>query len=1093
MRARRPALFSDSKIVSEPQLKREVFEYHLSSLTNRKQEFEFEHFCRKLAERVICPNLITQTGPTGGGDSKVDAETYPVSDAISLIWYEGVGREAARERWAFAFSAKKNWPAKVKADAKAIADTKRGYKLIYFVTNQFVPDKRRANTEQRLSEETGIETRILDRTWIVTTVFERELIQLAVEALRLTSHEQKAHKIAGPVDTEREQQLQELDTHIATPDRYRGVMYQLAEDCLQSALLARGLEKPPHEVLGRLARADQIALQVGHRQQRLRVAYNKAWTSFWWYDDFAALNALYDDVERLAVGTSQVDDLQLLLNLWQLLRPTADRGQLTHEAARVDQRAATLKAELQRFATMTDRPTAALEAQCNLLVLRLSDALRQEDKAEITAVLRGLKKALRAAKPLLNFDVHALSELLQELGNVLIDTPAYDDLFETLIDLLNQRASDGAAGESLLERGFQKLRGGKTYDAIRLFGRAQQKLALHEFRSEHITALIGCSLAYEQSGLLWAARANMLVAASQALVPFCTEGSVDSQMLRCMQRLVWLEIQLGRVFPVLACMEVASAIAGALVLDQERHDKYLEEAKTQDIILGLLMLKADLQQLRAIGLLPNLLERQDLPHAWVALMYALGHEEALVSGQWLPASESSDSRRDFFWKWRNQPADSDLPQKPEFYIDTSITLRSVVLGCEIVVHATKSVLSIALAETVLAAIEAFLSTSLDSRIFPYRQSFHIYVKQSDDLDGPPKVEAKTMDGMPAVEILHPTEIADGAVQKIKASDDWLLQVYATVLTQIALIPNAEQYFQRLAREESAFKRVFAYRSLANCTRNIFGNKPKVFVADFSSDLSAQHFELVRTQEWSAGLGDQRQAAEAKSREPLKFGSGEPPPELLSAEGIKHNQQRVLSLIDIPLWDKAQWRGAAYLSMPTVDDAPPILALGFENADAAKSIFAQWRKQFGDVDEKRRLRITILTGVDRKHPAYYKIIIGANLDQIEEKSGERLIMASRIKLFDVDSRKNLDRFLEDFERKQRFILAPAHLSGAEPDVFIHDGIGQYQLFVRPAWQVGRHDVDCMGIQPDDDPIIPDDQVRDAPVLQVLERRKKAGRR
>lgn len=92
MRARRPELFSDSRIVGEPRLTREVFEHHLDTLTKRKQETEFEHFCRRIAEKELCPNLIPQTGTTGGGDSKTDAETYPVADAITLLWYEGIGR-----------------------------------------------------------------------------------------------------------------------------------------------------------------------------------------------------------------------------------------------------------------------------------------------------------------------------------------------------------------------------------------------------------------------------------------------------------------------------------------------------------------------------------------------------------------------------------------------------------------------------------------------------------------------------------------------------------------------------------------------------------------------------------------------------------------------------------------------------------------------------------------------------------------------------------------------------------------------------------------------------------------------------------------
>ena len=174
MRARRPYLFSDSKAVSEPRLKREALDYHLETLTSRKQETEFEHFCRRLAEKEICQTRLPQSGPTGGGDSKVDTETYPVADAISIRWYEGNGKESGQERWAFAFSAKKDWASKVATDVQGITETKRPYTLIYFITNQYVPDKRRARTEDELSTSHGISVRILDRNWILTRVFQNK-------------------------------------------------------------------------------------------------------------------------------------------------------------------------------------------------------------------------------------------------------------------------------------------------------------------------------------------------------------------------------------------------------------------------------------------------------------------------------------------------------------------------------------------------------------------------------------------------------------------------------------------------------------------------------------------------------------------------------------------------------------------------------------------------------------------------------------------------------------------------------------------------------------------------------------------------------
>jgi hypothetical protein len=221
-----------------------VFEYHLETLTPRKQKIEFEHFCRRLAENEICPNLILQTGPTGGGDSKVDAETYPVADEIALRWYGGKASEAAQERWAFAFSAKRDWRPKVRSDVEEIIKTGRGHSRIYFITNQFVRDKARAQVEDQLGKDYKVDVRILDRSWIVKCVFEHERFRLAAETLKLTGYDETTTKRVGPRDAERQSELKLLEEQINDPFRYKGVQYQLAEDCLEAALLARGLELP---------------------------------------------------------------------------------------------------------------------------------------------------------------------------------------------------------------------------------------------------------------------------------------------------------------------------------------------------------------------------------------------------------------------------------------------------------------------------------------------------------------------------------------------------------------------------------------------------------------------------------------------------------------------------------------------------------------------------------------------------------------------------------------------------------------------------------------------------------------------------------
>ena len=132
-----PEQFSDSKIVQKGKLDRDFLDFYFETLTSKSLDKPFEDFCRHIAEAEICPNLLPQTGPTGGGDSKVDSETYPVAEAISTLWYYGDGNKAATERWAFAISAKKDWKAKVKSDVAKIAkvnqDEKRGYTKVFFM------------------------------------------------------------------------------------------------------------------------------------------------------------------------------------------------------------------------------------------------------------------------------------------------------------------------------------------------------------------------------------------------------------------------------------------------------------------------------------------------------------------------------------------------------------------------------------------------------------------------------------------------------------------------------------------------------------------------------------------------------------------------------------------------------------------------------------------------------------------------------------------------------------------------------------------------------------------------------------------------
>lgn len=399
MRARRPELFSDSRVVMEPRLSREVFAYELETLTKRKQEIEFETFCRRLAEAELCPNLLPQTGPTGGGDSKVDSETYPVADRLSQRWYEGVGVEAAQDRWAFAFSAKEDWLAKVKSDVEKIVGTERNYKLIYFISNQYVKDKARAETEDELSKKYGTNVRILDRSWITKCVFEHGRLRIAIEALHLDEQNNAGVKVEGPSDVERQAELKDLEEQIRAPNRYQGIEYQLIEDCLRAALLARGLELPRVEIDGRFLRAERLAQEYGHQQQQLRIAYNKAWTAFWWFDDFGDFTKLYEEVERLALPSGQSTDLELLANIWSLLNGSVRTGRLGAATVKLNARTTALRTALEKLAGDKERPNNALWSRTNIRLMDLQETLG--DPQRLNAVLQEFRQILNDAEGLI--------------------------------------------------------------------------------------------------------------------------------------------------------------------------------------------------------------------------------------------------------------------------------------------------------------------------------------------------------------------------------------------------------------------------------------------------------------------------------------------------------------------------------------------------------------------------------------------------------------------------------------------------------------------------------------------------------------------
>lgn len=1087
MRARRPELFSDTQVIGKPLLDRSFLEYHLEKLTSRSQEKDFEHFCRKLAEKELCPNLLPQTGPTGGGDSKVDSETYPVSDAVSLLWYEGIGREAASERWAFAISAKQQWRSKVRADVTSIVGTQRGYTLIYFLSSQYVKDRDRANIEDELKFQHGITVRVLDRTWILDKVFQNRRENLAVETLKISLPTAQVVE-RGALDTIREAELKELEIQIQDSQRYKGVEYQLFEDCLEAAILSRGLELPRVETDGRFLRAERVAQQYGTIQQLLRCAYAKAWTAFNWYDDFQTFNLHYDEVERLATGSVQTTDIELLVNLWILLRASVSLSYIPNTTSKLDERTTRLRSELKRLQLEKYRPSNALHARTNELFIDFFEARYSCDSAELERVFKEFQEVILASEGLVNFPIDSSIKVLMELGENLADDPNFDELFEVLLAVSQERESKARSGSMLLKRGRQKFRNGKFYEAIRLLGRAQQDLALHECRRELVAALALCSGAYEAAGLLWAARAGMIAAASLALTEFWKKGKVDIQALACLQRLIWIEMQLGRIPTILSWITTASVIATTLMSDDELREEFLKERQSQDLVLGILLLKTKFHDLKYLDFVPEILKRLDLSSSYVAFLYALGYEDTLRDEEWIPQENSELDVYEFFSSWITHPDSQDLPEAAEFLASSEVEMSSQVLGCSIVAKVPNNNTSLFIAESVFAALEAFLATSLDANIFPHQSSFQLEFVPSQSASKFFDFHLKNVNGRSLLEIQY-------SVEEFNISDpdnkcvfrDKLTELIIQIITQVAFIPDPEEFFEELVKNELGLSRALNFTDVATGIKNILGDKPKLRLSDWNFEENVSTFAVRRLTSWNHRIV-QPVAKERLNTAPQELGKGNPP-ELKNIDSLKHRDRKILSLLDMSLWNQATWSATGFGLIPEL--YLPVLTLLFQNETASKQIFARWQEEIGSEDVDERLRISIITGIDSKNPAAYRIIIGINPDWLSNTSndseGTQFISTSRIHTMNPKDSSNLNQFLAAFKSTNAYVFAPGCVSPDNSRVssFTELGVLKRQIFVRPAWEIEENDLDLCGIQLDDDIILPED-VKDPPVIRAKAR-------
>lgn len=1077
MRGRHPDLFSDSEAVEAPVFEREVVEHHLHTLTERQQEAAFETFCRLLAEHEITPNLRPQTGPTGGGDGKVDSETYPVDDSVAQRWYVADVR-GGQERWAFAFSAKKAWRPKIRADVKSAVGTGRGYARVIFISNQAISSRARLTAEEELGREFGVPVTIHDRAWIMEKVFGNRRFDLLGSLGMVVPAERRER--TGPQDLERSRELEALEAQIADPGRYEGTPYALAEDCLSAALLARGLGHPRDQVEGKFLRAERNAQRLNHPHQQLRIAYARAWTTYFWFDDPEALARLYAIVEAHAAEVGEIDAWDLVSNLFFVLQPAVARGDVSPEVGDLEARRARLGQALDAIAADPDRVTSALRARAARLMLAVGEAFYRREPERLDALWTELQSVVAEADRHADYPFQTLFGTLQAVGQFALDSEAFDAMFETAVDVLARRGSETAAGRAHAERARQKLKGKRFYDAIRLYGRAITRLRKEEATEDLVPALGGLSVAYEAVGLPWAARTAILAATERSLTSYLRKGQIVRPALAALRRLNHLELRLGRPAQALCGMQVEAALRNNITLSDEALELVSAEVTDQDRLLSGLMLRLPLEDLRRLTRFPGFLDAAALDYAWTALVFALGDIAGLKREAGFPDDEPLASIEELFSQWFEATSQALLQKAPFTGFDGSATLRSRVLGVRLSFTVPNTVEDLAFAESILGVLEAFLATSLNTGILPYRDTFDVVFTPDPEHDGAPSFAVRRNGGAAWGEIRYaPAFVTEPPRVGARANAAFLM--VGEVITAVSVAHDVQSWLAAIAEEEEAYSRAMSLFDVGRMSGAIFGDGLATSLADLI-DADADEVPLQRTRAWTPAMA--AEPAPAPSGSPAE---GPPPAEMLDAENGSHPERRISSLIDLPVWDAAGWCGCGQMWSEDEDDAPCLLLL-FKDPAAGRQIFEGLRARLGPVDREGELRIAILRGLHVSNPSAYGVTIGQNLDLLDRleppATNRQMLVVTRRQVMMPSDPRNLDEFLRRMRRTGACFLMPAgYVEGREPDVIFDVPIATSHLRVRNAWEIGVNDLDAELLDPEDPPHVPQD-VANPPALRAL---------
>jgi hypothetical protein len=185
------------------------------------------------------------------------------------------------------------------------------------------------------------------------------------------------------------------------------------------------------------------------------------------------------------------------------------------------------------------------------------------------------------------------------------------------------------------------------------------------------------------------------------------------------------------------------------------------------------------------------------------------------------------------------------------------------------------------------------------------------------------------------------------------------------------------------------------------------------------------------------------------------------------------QEFLVNLIEPEVWDRAVWRGVAFLWQ---EGQPPSLAFMFADDQNAREIFAGLRAKVGAEDEEELLRICIIQGSFDGNDRAYCVNIGPNFHNVLRHFGhapeidpsETHYSLSRFLRINPRSLEPLTEFKRRFQRFGSCRVIPSVVVGGTITPLDELGILKRELVFRNQSDIQQNDEDAIALKKESPP-------------------------